>query len=448
MSEKKKQIDRFNIALMAVTAMTVILRGFYVYYTPHWIRQHDVIGFGADEGQAAFIEYFYRGNFLIDFDPRTKWGFFQPPLHHMLSALWIHLQQLIGIGYDTACENVQILTLLFSLGTLFFSYKIFKALKLIGRQMLLAYTIAAIHPGFILMAGSVNNDMLAILFSIAIMYTGLLWIDDPSWKNTILLALLFGFGMMTKLSVGLLAPAVALIFVIKMIKGGVTELGRWIAKYVSFLVICAPVALWSPLRNHILFGVPFNYTPVVGEPADRSLAERIFDIRVYIPYVSNMDHGDAFYEFNIFTGMMKYSLFGDENFAQTLAEAGHAGMGYNVMMILGWGLLISAFILACLCLYSTVRVLLTDRYIESGIKRLYIGAIYVVSVIMYVSFMIGSAYSSSMDFRYVLYLIPLEAAMAGLYEGKAGRIFSVVTVSVTVFFAIDTLLLYIFLTRG
>ena len=40
--------------------MCAIVRTEYIRYTPAWLRQHDVIGFGNTEGQAAFIEYFYH----------------------------------------------------------------------------------------------------------------------------------------------------------------------------------------------------------------------------------------------------------------------------------------------------------------------------------------------------------------------------------------------------
>ena len=47
---KKKGKSAFLI-FGAISAF--VLRLDYVLCTPHWMRQHDVIGFGADEGQAA-----------------------------------------------------------------------------------------------------------------------------------------------------------------------------------------------------------------------------------------------------------------------------------------------------------------------------------------------------------------------------------------------------------
>ncbi len=437
-----------KICTIAVGVLAAMLRLFYIYYTPVWRRQHDVIDFGADEGQAPFIEYFHQGHLLLDFDPREKWGFFQPPLHHMLAALWIHIQELIGISYNAACEHVQVLTLIYSLITLYFAYLIFKYFKLKGLSLLVAFTIAAVHPGFILMAGSINNDMLAIMLTVMTMYFGLRWKDEPSWKYTIILALTIGLGMMAKLSAALVAPAVALIFIIKMIQGGTDSFVQYMKKFVVFGLICFPLALWSPVRNHIKFGVPVNYSPEVGEEIKASLAACIFDIRCSIPYVSRIRNGDPYDEFNVFLAMMKTSLFGDENFSLALAEAGHSGMGAALMTGLGWLLLISGAALAVLCLYFTVRILISDRIIASKGTRAYIAMIYIVSLLMYISFIIKAPYYSSMDFRYVLYLIPIEALTAGLYvtdcELMTKRILSIDTC----IFLVSTVAVYVMLYWG
>ncbi|MBQ9605722.1 MAG: glycosyltransferase family 39 protein [Lachnospiraceae bacterium] len=448
MKEKKQTQKIINISIAVIGILAAALRLLYIYYTPTWRRQHDVIDFGAEEGQAPFIEYFYNGHLLIDFDPREKWGFFQPPFHHMLAALWIHIQELVGIGYEAACEHVQVLTLVYSLITLYFAYLIFRYFKLEGVPLLAAFTIAAIHPGFILMSGSINNDMLAIMFTVMTIYFGLKWNDERSWKYTIILAFTIGLGMMTKISAALVAPAIALLFVIRCIQGGIDSFAQYMKKFVVFGFICGPLALWSPIRNQILFGVPLNYTPEVGEGITASLAARIFDVRSSIPYVSRISNGDPYDEFNMLLGMMKTSLFGDENFAYAMAEAGHNGLGANLITAFGWILFISGTILAALGLYTTVRVLITKAYVESIVIRMYLGTIYLVSVIMYIYFMISAPYYSSMDFRYVLYLVPLEALMLGLYIEKSNAAFRRVSLALTGVFAVSAAAVYLLLSRA
>lgn len=417
MEKDAKKEKRIKLLIILTGIASALLRLYYIYYTPTWRRQHDVIAFGADEGQAAFIEYFHQGHLLLDFDPREKWGFFQPPLHHMLSAVWIHAQELLGIAYDNACEHVQVLTLIYSLITLFFAYLIFKYVGLRGEALLISFAISAVHPAFILMSGSVNNDMLAILFTVITVYLGLRWNDDPSWMNTVFMALALGLGMMTKISSGFIAPAIALLFVVRFIRGGMENFAKNMTKIVVFCFICAPLALWSPIRNYIKFGVPLSYTPEVGEVIDASIFSRIFDIRCSIPYISRISNGDAYDEYNMFLGMMKTSFFGDENFAHAISEAGHSGAGALYMTLFGWALFLSGTLLAVLCLYCFVRMIASRKFIPALSTRAYLAVLYAFSLLMYVSFMIKAPYSSSMDFRYVLYLLPVQAMGAGLYAG-------------------------------
>nr|MCR5747977.1 glycosyltransferase family 39 protein [Lachnospiraceae bacterium] len=409
--DKRSPDTSTKIILTVVSCIAVFLRAFYIYYTPSWIRQHDVVGFGTGDGQAAFIEYFYDGHLLLDFDPRGIWGFFQPPLHHMLSALWIHLQEFAGIAYDSACENVQIIVFIYGVITLIFSYLILKYFDLEGVPLIISFAIAAVHPGFILMSGSVNNDMLAIMFSVITIWLGLKWNDHPGWGYTIALAFTIGLGMMTKLFAALVAPAIAVLFLVKWVKAGKTGILSYFIKYAVFLFICAPLGLWSPVRNLIKFGVPVSFTPEVGEPVKASLIRRIFDIRTGKPFVYMEKYGDPYNEFNIFLGMMKSSLFGDQDFAIAMTEAGRGGTGAFMITAAGWILLISGAVLAVICFFATLRVLCTGSYISDGVVRAYLAAIYLVSVIAYVRFMFTSMSYSSMDFRYVLYLIPIEALM-------------------------------------
>ncbi len=445
--EKAKREKIIKILLVLTAACSALLRLYYIYYTPSWRRQHDVIGFGAEEGQAAFIEFFHQGHLLIDFDPRLRWGFFQPPLHHMIAAAWVRLLEFFGVAYNAACEHVQVLTFVYSLITLFFAYLIFKHMGLYGESLLISFAIAAVHPGFILMSGSVNNDMLAIMFTVMAVYYGMKWYDTPSWTYTVILALTIGAGMMTKLSAALAAPAIAFIFAVKCIQGGIKTFVQYMTKFVVFGFVCGPIALWSPIRNYILFGVPINYTPEVGEEINASVLARIFDIRCTIPYVSRIRNGDPYDEFNMFLGMMKTSLFGDENFAYAMAEAGHSGTGAMLMTIFGWLLLISGSVLAAVCFYCTVRVLISGKYIPSPVTRLYIAVLYSVSVFMYISFMFKAPYYSSMDFRYVLYLIPVQALTAGLYIRESGAVERRTFILLTGMFVFVTFVLYTMLGR-
>ncbi|MCR4892868.1 MAG: glycosyltransferase family 39 protein [Lachnospiraceae bacterium] len=213
------QRKRRKDGVLIFTALTSLyLRFFYILYTPTWMRQHDVIGFGNSKGigQAALIEWIYHNGRLPDFDPRKRWGFFQPLLHHILSAVWLKINTALGIAYEAACENIQILTLIYSLIFLWYAYRTLKEMGLSGTPMKLAFALTALHPSFILMSGSVNNDMLCLMFLMMAIYYSLVWYRKSTLGNILKVAVCIGCSMMAKLMGVLIAPAIAFLFLHKL----------------------------------------------------------------------------------------------------------------------------------------------------------------------------------------------------------------------------------------
>ena len=406
---KKKGKSAF---LIFGTLSAFVLRLDYVLYTPHWMRQHDVIGFGADEGQAAYIEWFLREKRLPDFDPLDKWGFFQPPLHHILSAVFIGAQTFFGKNYDRACEDVQYLTLFYSMLILLFAYLIFKEAGLEGNAMIIAFTLTALHPGFILMAGSINNDCLCELLMVMSLYFALRWYRRSTLLNIIPVALCIGLSMAAKLSGALAAIPVAFLFIEKWISGKKEGFLRYLGQYLLFALICVPPALFYPVRNLIKFGTPINYTPEVGQPVEQySPAARIFDVRTPKPFVNMLSQGDAFDDFNIPLSIIKTSLFGETNLAENYAR----------ITPFAWAALILGTILVILAAFATVYVTVKKlRKKEDTVESIYWFLSWIVPVVFLVHFSFKAPYFSSQDFRYIQYVIVIEGMFLGLFskEGK------------------------------
>ena len=396
--------------VLVFTALSAfILRYAYILYTPTDIRQHDVIGFGGTRGQAAYIEWFYNNGLrLLQTDPRDKWGFFQPPLHHILAALWLRVNTLIGIPYGRATENIQVLTLIYSLVLTFYAYRLFKYFKLSGKAMYAAFALAALHPSYILLSGSVNNDTLCIMLTVMTVYYALVWFDSRKSSDIIKTALCIGLSMMTKLSGVLSAPAVAFLFIYAWVKVGKGDFTKYLKQYSLFALVSIPAGMWFSLRNYFKFGIPLNYTPEVGEKlVYNGVLARIFDIRTYKPYVAMIKYGDAYDEFNIPLSLMKTSLTG---------EFDYSGVnGY--ITFFAWILLISGALLALLCLAATLRVIFAKREENFRIQRIFLGIIYITAMVFYLNLALGIPNFSSQDFRYICYIIVVEALFMGLDLG-------------------------------
>ena len=92
------------------------------------------------------------------------------------------------------------------------TWKILKALDVNGSGLFIGLAFMVFHPATIIMAGSVNNDMLTILFMCLIILEAIKWIQNKDLAGLIRLALYIGFGMITKLNSAVLAIPLGLIF--------------------------------------------------------------------------------------------------------------------------------------------------------------------------------------------------------------------------------------------
>ncbi len=385
----------------------VLIKLIYVLYTAIWTRQHDVIDFGVGEGHAGYIEYIYNNLSLPTGDPREKWAFFQPPLHHIISAVYMRICTHFGTSFRQACENVQMLTFFYVAATVFLAYYICKELKLghLGTKIVLL--LVCFHPTFTIMSGSINNDALSLFLSVLSVYIVILWYKNPCFKLIVFLAFSIGGAMMAKLSGGLVAPAVASLFILKLIKDK-EHIKKYILQFVTFGIIVFPLGLWWEIKNMIKYGMPFNYIPVVGEQLTQGVLSRIFDIRTHSIYPSLISNGDAYDEYNVLLIMLKTSLFDDSNLS---LETGKV----NVIAII---LFVSALILLLLSLYATIKVL-RDKEKKLPLEwKLLLGVLYITLVVAYFSFALGSNNYSAGSFRYISLIIIVEALFLGIYADQ------------------------------
>lgn len=390
----------------SILLLGVLLRTSYVLYTAIWTRQHDVIDFGTGEGHAGYIEYIFNNLSLPDGDPRSKWAFFQPPLHHILAGTWMRFCAHFGLGVRQLQENVQLLTLFYVSAVTILTFFIVKELKLKSWGTRIVLYIVCFHPTLILMSGSINNDALSLALATLAVYLVILWYKDPSYKLTVLLALAIGFSMMAKLSGGTVAPAVAALFILKLVKDR-KNIIKYIPKFLVFGVIVFPLGIWWEIKNMAKYGMPFNYIPPVGEQLSKSLFARIFDIRTGNVYPCLLANGDRYDEYNVFLGMFKTSLFDDANLGLESANI-------NLFAVI---LFVSALILAVLSFIAMILVLKDKRglYDMSFEHKLLFGVLYISLIVSYFSFALGSNNYSAMNFRYIALIIVVEAVFLGVF---------------------------------
>jgi len=442
-----------NIVLL-IFAAGFILRLDYVLYTTlteiYRIRQHDVYDFGGGKGHSGYIEFFYENGFkLPDFDPTTKAQFYHPPLHHFLAALWMRLLTTFGASYSRAVSSIQFLPLFYSSCCMIVCERLFTKLKIEGLGKILAVSIVAFHPTMILFSGSINNDCLALLFTMLAVYFTVVWYQEPTTRNILMLALSIGLGMSTKLSVALVAFPIAAVFLMKLVSEKKKSY-EYIGQYCVFGLLCIPLGMWFYVRNFIKYKVSFTYVPRLSDTSDqyigdRSVYERLFDLsyhpfdNVFLNRVST--HSDYF-EYNPFVSIIKTSMFGEYRYNKVPMFFCKTLLILNVLMI---AFSIAAFV------YCLIK---KSKYLDNTTKLLF-GGYQILMFVNFITFCFDYPHNCSMDFRYIVPTMIIGAMFIGMFVNKlredidkkstARSIVTYASVGLTSLFCLFSMAVYILL---
>lgn len=419
------------------------LKAYYVFYTPVWCRQHDVVDFGTKKGQAAYMEYILSHKALPDFDPRSVWGFFQPPLHHALCAVWMWINIRLKISEDRIHKNVQILPLVYMCLLVFFVYLICKELNMKKSGTAASMLLVSFHPIFIIMSGSINNDALSVMLSVVAIYVAILWYRNPSVAFCALLAAVIGLAMASKLSAALIAPPIGVMMIVKIVSD--TDRLRekkknvsWLLRLLLFSVIAAPLGLWWQIRNLILFSMPPFYIPEVGEPIEKTgFISRILDVRTASPFLYMKSNGFEYDEYNLILTCIKTALFGEGDYANVSP----------ILTFAGWLLFVTAVAAAAAAVASLVYICaVKEAGPDKGIKLMLL--LLVISLMGgYTIFALKNLHLSAGDLRYSAPLVAVASVFAGLCHDRLTTVKKKLTanalMTVCALFAASSVLFYI-----
>lgn len=446
--------------VMLLLAAGILLRLCYVLYTTATTRQHDVWSFSDGDflffqyqRHAEYIEYIAANLKLPHLDPTTVGlsQLYHPPLHHLIAGFWLRVNTTLGIEYSVAVENIQLLTLFYSSSIMIIAYRILRALNCKKLSLFLPLSLVVFHPTFILMAGSVNNDLLSITLAIYALYATLRWTKNPTFKTIIPIALGIGGAMMAKLSGGMIAPGVALVFLWKWWeairkKDGSGKQMFW--QFALFGLICVPLGLWWQVKNMIAFGVPLTYVPALNENSgqyvgDCTLFERLVEIpqnslqQIFVVW-KNQGVKANYNECNMFLALLKTSVFGEFTLFDSTSE----------MTIHQTGVLISKF------LFYTNTILVASSLLAGGFlfcKKEHRNTpifwlffvVWGVLFLSYVRFCFGYPQTCTQNFRYGVPTLMAGCIWLGLtLKYTKNRILGGVVTAFTVVFCLSSAICY------
>ena len=439
-----KRLNDDNIVIFIVLG-AMLIRGTYVLLSGIDARQHDTgyyLGYDSatiNPGHLGYIEFIYKFKRIPDFDPYLYFGYFHPPLHHIIAAVWLTLQRALHVVEEQAFENLQILTMCYSGLSITALYRIFKELKISGKGLCIGLSFMALHPALIIMAGSVNNDMLTIFLSVLIVYYGLRWIREPdSWGAIIKVALAIGFGMLAKFNSSMMAFPVGLVFLLHLINKFKTKDGKeiWgiIKKYLVFAAIVAPMGFCWILRNYINW---HRLPSVDSNGADSVLYMKMYSLweRFGIPAFSDWRFEFPFHPFsaaschNVWVIMFQTGLFAEE---------------YPTDLEGFWLVAACVAFVLSLVLAAITFVLLFKAFLDkrnSLWERIYLTSGYVLTIIFYILFQRVYPFTCSADFRYIvitLLYIALTLGLSNKYYGDKWYM-KVINILMIAFMALITL---------
>ena len=411
-----------TIIIAVLIALGIAIRFVYILYTGNLDRQHDGETYDNPTGHLGYIRYWYENGLkLPDVDVREYWQYYHPPLHHWIMAALLKLLTLFGVSFEKAREAIQILPMLYSSLTMIVCYRIFRMVRLRGNPLIAAMAIICFHPTFIIFAGSFNNDMLSTLFMAAVVMWGLRWYREPVARNIIPLALCVGLGMMTKLSVWMTAPAVALMFLVILIRNIKKPL-RYIGQYALFGVICVPLGLWWQLRSLILYQVPLTYVPNLGVnnvmySGNMPLAQRLFDFgsrQLRFVYGSVTIVDAPYNEYNPTIGLFKTAIF--DECSNSIND-----IHFPQIRVTGPILFWISVILFLTCFVCFIISMIRKSENADSAERAYFSLLFAVNLISYYAFCIAYPLSCSFNIRYAMLLIPLCAMGLALTLQRSER---------------------------
>lgn len=427
--EKEKPIGKI---ITMILFLGFVMRIGYMLYTPCTLRGHDFGMITKDGGgHAAYILYLLEGTL----PPSNIMQFYHPPLYHALSAAVIKILELFlhSKSPEAMLNGAKIISCFASCGALLLIHSMVSELKLSNFMHITVLAGVSFFPQFYLLSGMVNNDSLAVFFMMLILLFTIKWYQNPCLKNIIPIAVGFGLGMMTKMSVGIFALWTGVIFIVKGI-GFLKKkkLGTLFKQYGLFSCIAFPLGLWYPVRNFLLFHQPFNYVLRVNDTLFQSNHYSFFKRFLTFPiaHIASPVYANVYTDYNIWLYTLKSALYGEFKFFVSSLLPQMLTWVYFALCVM----MIVAIVR--LCIYKNDRAPIT-KYL------LLLGAILWVS---FLAFNIKYPVGCSMDFRYIVPVFLLGMLFMGVAPSfqteKAEKIWRVIFSIIISAFSLLSILMY------
>ncbi len=405
---------------ISVLVVGFILRLYYVHITPFDVSTHDLgykVGYRSDTvgtGHLGYIEYICNNLQLPDFSPLERWSFYNPPFFHLTSAILLRFFIFLGIPYDASWELLQY----YPCVTIFFAtlgvYKILRKLNINDLVLPLSCVFVAFSPSLSYLSTTLNNDPLSVAFIIWTVYFALVWHEKPSTRTIVPVALCIGLGMMTKLTVALIAPPVAVIFAFKFFKE--KKYLVYLKQFCIFAAVCVPLGMFWSVRNILLYELPMTYVQEIPAKLPQNISGHSTWEKFGIPPLSDLTNIYSSWgegseaSFNMWSQTLRTAIF-DENMLtfHSVAEQRLA----LILMLLTLGVYI---LLAVVSVIGFLRAKNTAPVIRTSLAFAC-----VLLLLNFVKFCHDYQRTATFHFRYIVPVLLYMCIGFGLYTSSSKK---------------------------
>jgi D-alanyl-D-alanine carboxypeptidase (penicillin-binding protein 5/6) len=254
--------------LLGLALLTWLLGTIYAFVTPaglpydepsHWAT----VQYYADHGRMPVL-----GDELVTYEAQMG------PIAYVLDAGIVRAAEILGLGAETTFRLVrlfgvlQLAALVVVLGALIARF-MSRSVVLVG-----ALAVIALNPMLLTMSASVQNDSLALLLGVSVLFLALALLrDSPRTGPALALGGLAGLAVLTKLTNWIVVVVVAgwLAWVHRR---------RAVAPVAAFLCGALAVSGWWFVRNVLLYGDPTAASAAerTGASFDRYRLTRVGDL--------------------------------------------------------------------------------------------------------------------------------------------------------------------------
>lgn len=428
--DKMKKLKKEYIKIFIFGVIFFIYIG-YILNTNCGTRQHDTRSLDwTYGGHYGYIGYILENLKLPDFNPTEKWCFANPPLFYIISAIFIKFQNLIGRdGYQTI-ENLQYLTLFF---TMTFNIYIYRILKSLNIKKLKYYILLCIglSPSIVYLSGSLNNDILSIMLGTMAIYYTIEWYKNSKMIDLIKIALSISFAMMTKINSAIIAIPIATIFLIKLIKEK-ENFKKYILYYFVFALIAFPIGLWFPIKNLVKYNIPITYVQTVAEGKEnvgyigyKNVFERFFKVDKEHLENINLKFEKEKSDYNIFLTTLKSFIIDEQ-------------LDYSNNLLLES----SIYVMALMTIIMIILFIIAFCKNNKKVENIFLDLVLFFELIFYIKFCFEYPYAFSMNFRYIVPIIISIMTSIGIYAEQSEKFYKIAKNTIYIF-TIFSIILFI-----